>query len=258
MSDLAGVVLAAGAGTRLAPLTRLRPKALCPVGNRPLLDHAIERLASVLPAESIAVNLHHRAHLVEEHLDRLPDVVHRSRERPQALGTAGAIGALLPWVDGRDVAVTNVDAWSSPALDLAEVIDGWDRERVRLLTVDVGEEADFGTLRYCGLALMPHHLVRHLRAEPSGLYEVLWRREREAGRLDLVTTDAEVIDCGTPHDYLRANLASSGGTSVVHPEARVADGAVVERSVVWDRSEVHHREHLVSAIRAEHLTVLVR
>jgi len=87
---------------------------------------------------------------------------------------------------------------------------------------------------------------------------VLWRREREAGRLDLVTTDAEVIDCGTPHDYLRANLASSGGTSVVHPEARVADGAVVERSVVWDRSEVHHREHLVSAIRAEHLTVLVR
>src|SRR5437660_59073 len=37
---LAGIVLAAGAGTRLAPLTRLRPKALCPVGNVPLVDLA--------------------------------------------------------------------------------------------------------------------------------------------------------------------------------------------------------------------------
>ena len=48
MADgLAGVVLAAGGGTRLRPLTRLVPKALCPIGNVPLLDRALTRLAAV-------------------------------------------------------------------------------------------------------------------------------------------------------------------------------------------------------------------
>ena len=44
--SLAAVVLAAGAGTRLRPLTRLRPKALCPVGDRPLVDHALDRVGA--------------------------------------------------------------------------------------------------------------------------------------------------------------------------------------------------------------------
>jgi MurNAc alpha-1-phosphate uridylyltransferase len=47
MTELCAIVLAAGAGTRLRPLTLLRPKALCPVGNRPLLDRALELVASV-------------------------------------------------------------------------------------------------------------------------------------------------------------------------------------------------------------------
>src|SRR5439155_3371852 len=60
---LAGVVLAAGAGTRLRPLTTLRPKALCPVGTVPLLDLALARLAPLtggLPAD-LAVNAHEHA-----------------------------------------------------------------------------------------------------------------------------------------------------------------------------------------------------
>ena len=44
MDGIVGVVLAAGRGTRLRPLTRLRPKALCPVGNVPLVDLALERV----------------------------------------------------------------------------------------------------------------------------------------------------------------------------------------------------------------------
>ena len=56
-TDLAGVVLAAGLGTRLRPLTLVRPKPLCPVGDRPLLDHALDRMAAV--AGDVAVNVHH-------------------------------------------------------------------------------------------------------------------------------------------------------------------------------------------------------
>ena len=48
--DLVGVVLAAGEGRRLRPLTDLRPKPLCPVGNRALLDLALERVRPVVGA----------------------------------------------------------------------------------------------------------------------------------------------------------------------------------------------------------------
>lgn len=87
---------------------------------------------------------------------------------------------------------------------------------------------------------------------------MLWRHEQEVGRLDLVTTDVAFVDCGTPADYLRANLLASGGASVVHPHAVVGAGATLDRAVVWDHSEVRPGERLTSAIRAERLTVLVR
>ena len=64
MADsLAAVVLAAGAGARLRPLTRIRPKALCPVANVPLVDGAIDRARHVTP--SVAVNVHHGRALLE-------------------------------------------------------------------------------------------------------------------------------------------------------------------------------------------------
>lgn len=250
---MAGVVLAAGAGTRLAPLTLLRPKALCPVACRPLVDHALDRLAAV--SSDVAVNLHHGVEALDAHL---PASVYRSVESPVALGTAGGLGALRPWLDGRDVCVTNADAWLGPDLDLGPFVLGWDRERVRLLCVEDPARGDFGGRRYCGVALLPWASVRSLAAEPSGLYERSWGQESEAGRLDLVVHPGPFVDCASPADYLAANLAASGGAAVVDPSAAVGTGARVSRSVVWDRSEVAPGEVLVDAVRAGTLTVLVR
>lgn len=254
MTDsLAGVVLAAGAGTRLAPLTRLRPKALCPVGGRPLVDHAIDRIAG--HAAEVAVNLHHGAEQLDRHL---PAGIHRSFEAPEALGTAGGLGALRPWIDGRAVLLTNADAWFPADLDLDDLVASWDRERVRLLCVEEPDRGDFGTLRYCGVALLPWRSVAPLAPVPSGLYEVSWRAERAADRLDLVVHPGPFVDCGTPADYLAANLRSSGGASVVDPGAIVGAGAVLTRSVVWGDARVAPGEVLVDAIRAGRRTVLVR
>jgi MurNAc alpha-1-phosphate uridylyltransferase len=250
---VAGVVLAAGAGTRLAPLTALRPKALCPVGGVPLVDLALARLAP--HASSLAVNLHHCADQLDAHL---PPSVHRSIEQPEALGTAGAIGALRPWIAGRDVLLTNADAWLDPSLDLGRFIAGWDRDRVRLLCVLDPARGDFGDLRYCGVALLPAAVAGRLEPVPSGLYEVSWRQELAAGRLDLVRVDVPFVDCGTPADYLAANLLASGGTPVVEAGAEVADGAVLIRSVVWAGAAVCAGEVLVDAIRTPAGTVLVR
>ena len=88
MTGLAGVVLAAGAGTRLRPLTRLRPKALCPVANVPLVDLALERVRPAV--EAVAVNVHHGRAALEAHL--ADAAVHVSVEEGEALGTGGALG----------------------------------------------------------------------------------------------------------------------------------------------------------------------
>lgn len=255
--DLAGVVLAAGAGTRLAPLTRLRPKALCPVAGVALLDRACDRLAPHVG--EVAVNLHHGATQVAAHLDRRPGApVHRSLELPVALGTAGALGALRPWLGGRPVLLTNADAWFGDELDLAGFVAGWDGERARLLCVHDPRRGDFGPARYCGIALLPAAMVARLEPVPSGLYEVSWRHEEVAGRLDLVTTTARFVDCGTPADYLAANLAATGGASAIDPTARVGTGASVEASVLWPEAEVAPGEVLHHAIRTPEVTVLVR
>lgn len=249
---LVGVVLAAGAGRRLAPLTDQLPKAACPVGGRPLVFWALDRVATVTSAR--AVNLHHGAQLLDA---LVPMDVHRSREQPRALGTAGALGALAPWIDGRDVVVTNADAWLGP-LDLAGLVEGWDRQRVRLLCVEDPTRGDFGSLRYAGVALQPAASISRMRAEPSGLYEVCWRAEAAAGRLDLVVHPGPFVDCGSPADYLAANLAASAGEPVVDATARVGDGARLVRSVVWAEASVEPGEVLLDAIRTRSSTVLVR
>lgn len=282
--DLACVALSAGAGRRLAPLSYELPKALCPVANVALLDRAIDRLAGVLAssggaadATGIAVNVHHHAALIETHLARESIDVHVSREAPEALGTAGALGALRPWIAGRDVLVTNTDAWlggaSQPRLD--GFFEGWDGERVRLLCVRDGERGDFGDLRYAGVCLMPAARAAALEATPSGLYERCWRGDLAAGRLDLVEHAGPFIDTGTPLDYLRANLAevAASGGSLVDESARIGPEAVVERSVVgadaqiegrvsdavvWAGAEVRKGELLDRGVRSCRFSVLVR
>jgi NDP-sugar pyrophosphorylase family protein len=263
---LAGVVLAAGEGRRLRPLTHLRPKPLCPVGGTTtLLDRALEAVTphSGSGPEHVAVNAHHLTDQVVAHVG---ESAHVSVEAPQALGTAGALGHLSSWLDGRSVLLANGDAYLAPragSLDpaLARLVEGWDGERCRLLVAPAGHLAsgsgrslrpDFTDARgdwvYVGACVLPGEVVARLPATPSGLYEQLWRDLDARDQLDLFAFDGTAIDCGTPQSYLRANLHASGGASVVGP------GAVVEgrltRAVVWDGAWVGHDEDLVEVVRA--------
>jgi NDP-sugar pyrophosphorylase family protein len=249
MADsLAGVVLAAGAGERLRPLTNLRPKVLCPVGDLPLVDHALARFTGV--TDSIAVNVQHGRGLLESHL---AGRVHLSFEERGALGTAGALGLLRPWIDGRPVLVVNGDTWCPTSAGL--LLDGWDGTRIRVLS-----RGSFGPRMVVAGALMPWADIAPLEAEPSGLYEVSWRdASANEDRVEVVVLpeDAAFVDCGTPGDYLEANLTWSGGESVVGAGALVEGH--IEQSVIWPGAVVHPHEHLVRAIRAsERITVLVR
>ncbi len=246
-SGLAGVVLGAGAGTRLRPLTLLRPKPLCPVANVPLVDLAIERVRTA--TDDVAVNVHHGRDQMEAHLSGR---VHLSFEDDEPLGTAGALGHLRGWLDGRAVLVVNGDAWCPGSL--RELVDTWDGERVRLL---LARDDTLKPTSRIAAALMPWASVALLAATPSGLYECSWRDAQLEGHLEVVRFDGAFVDCGTPAQYLEANLAASGGASVV------GEGAVVlgtlDRCVVWDGATVAEGESLSRAIRAdEATTVLVR
>jgi hypothetical protein len=256
-APFAGVVLAAGSGTRLRPLTDLRPKALCPVGTVPLLDLALRRVEPLAGAGpgAVAVNAHAFPDRVRAHAQGR---AHVSVESGEALGTAGALGLLRGWIDGRQVAATNADAYLPGGISgLADAAGGWDGVRSRLLCRRVAGAGDFPRvrpgLRYVGACLLPWRAVRALDAVPSGLYEVLWRDAAEHGGVELLSLEEAgagdvAIDCGTPADYLAANLHAGGGRSVVDPTA-VVDGEI-ERCVVWDGAHVAAGEHLVAVIRA--------
>jgi hypothetical protein len=220
------------------------------VGGVPLLDLALDRLRPHVGTgdRTVAVNAHHLADAV---VAAVGDRAHLQVEQPRPLGTAGALGGLRGWLDGRDVLVTNADAYTPRGL--AELVAGWDGSRCRLLATPVrrGEPADFTAdgagVRYVGSCLLPWAAVRGLAPEPSGLYEVLWRDLPPAG-LELVVTDAPVVDCGRPADYLAANLMASGGASVVGRGAVVAGS--VERCVVWPGAYVGPDERLLEVVRA--------
>jgi NDP-sugar pyrophosphorylase family protein len=244
---MAGVVLAAGAGSRLAPLTDERPKALCPVGGTPLVDLAVERTAAV--TDEVAVNLHHGRGALADHLG---DRVHLSIERDQALGTAGALGALRTWIDGRATVVVNADAWCEGGI--GRLAAAWSGETIRLLVPGGGP---FGPTSRVAGALMPWRDVEALSSEPSGLFEVSWSRAAAEGRIEVIPHDGAFVDCGTPAQYLEANLLASGGRSVVGAGATVE--GTVERSVVWAGAQVREDERLVGAVRTTGgATVLVR
>jgi len=235
------------------PLTRWRPKPLCPVGDHPLLDWSLESLTPAVG--EVAVNTHHGAAQITEHLARRVDSgapeVHVSHEVDVALGTAGAIGALRGWLDGRSALIVNGDTWHRA--DLAGFADGWDGERVRMLT---SSALPFGPRSGVVASLLPWSVAVDLAAEPSGLWERVWRAALEQGRLEAVHEQGDVVDCATPADYLRANLLWSGGDSVIGADA-VVEGQLT-RSVIWPGERVERGEVLIDAIRAHGRTVLVR
>lgn len=197
---LAALVLAAGRGERLRPLTDATPKPLLEVGGTTLLDAALARVGGVvaLGPDDVAVNAHW---LADQIVAAVGDRAHVSVESPVALGTAGAVGALHDWLAGRDVLIANADTWFSGPLDVRRFVTDWDRSKPRLLVVADEQRPDFeARWRFAGLSLLPGAIAATLEPVPSGLYEAVWRRIP----IELVPAAVEAIDCGTPDDLARA------------------------------------------------------
>jgi NDP-sugar pyrophosphorylase family protein len=261
---VAALVLAAGEGQRLRPITSHVPKALCPVGNVPLLDRVLHRLAAngLHGPADVAVNACYMAAAVVEHVCGRAHV--SVEPGPHPLGTGGAVPPLRDWIGDRGLLIGNADAYlSGSGTDIAALLAGWSGDTVRILVVPAGDRpAEFGDQRFAGFSLLPPSVVAALPAGPSDLVLDAWRPAERAGRLEVVPYDGLYLDTGTAADFLAANLHVVGSSSLIDPSA-VVTGQVVEsvvgagarvlgpvtRSVVFPGATVGPDESLTDAIR---------
>jgi MurNAc alpha-1-phosphate uridylyltransferase len=223
------MVMAAGLGKRMRPLTASRPKPLVELAGKSLLDHVLERLRSA-GVEKVVVNVHYLADALEAHLAGAADglEVEISDERKQLLETGGGLVAALPMIDCDPFLSVNSDnLWvDGPADTLKLLASHWDRERMDALLLLVPHaraqnhrgHGDFhmdrqGRLRrrdkskiapfvFTGVQMVSKRL---LRDAPDGPFStnVLWDRAIAEGRCFGAVHQGLWFDVGTP-EALRA------------------------------------------------------
>jgi len=221
------MVLAAGLGERMRPLTDDRPKPLLPVGGRALIDWTIDRFAAA-GIRRIVVNLHYKAEMMERHLAARTDVAIGLSREPVRLESGGGIVNALPLLGDAPFWVANADTiWldgPTPAVD--RLAATWDPERMdALLLLMAAPRSDFyegpgdfmmdpaGRLSarqerriapyvYAGLHIAAPRLFA---GAPDGPFRLtrLWRRAEEEGRLFGLVHDGAWFHVGTP-DALKA------------------------------------------------------
>jgi MurNAc alpha-1-phosphate uridylyltransferase len=105
------MIMAAGLGTRMRPLTNDRPKPMVMVGGKPLIDHAIDRLIAA-GVKLIVVNVHYRAEMLISHLKRRSDgtKILVSEETDELLGTGGGVAKALSFFEGESFFIHNSDS----------------------------------------------------------------------------------------------------------------------------------------------------
>jgi mannose-1-phosphate guanylyltransferase len=223
---LSAMVLAAGLGTRLRPLTDLCAKALVPVGDRPVLGHILERLRDS-GVDRIVVNAHHRADDVRAFVRGDGGKIGLSEER-DLLGTAGGVARAASMLGSGDIIVWNADILASVdvrALVLAHSanraeatlvvrqlapgsgnvgVDGAGRV-VRLRRERVADEVHGG--EFVPIAVLGAGLRRSLPARGCLVGDVYIPALLRGATLGAFAHGAPWHDVGSIGAYLAANLA---------------------------------------------------
>jgi MurNAc alpha-1-phosphate uridylyltransferase len=226
------MVLAAGLGKRMRPLTDGTPKPLVAVGGKALIDHVLDRLAEV-GVEIAVVNVHYLADQVERHLAKrpMPRIV-ISDERGELLDTGGGVVKALPGLGGAPFFHVNSDAiWIDGVkpnlLRLAEVFDPALMDALLLVaatstSVGYGGRGDFAMAPdgrvsrrrerevvpfvYAGAAILNVSLFADA---PSGAFSLnlLFDRAIDAGRLYGLRLEGVWMHVGTPDAIAAAEAA---------------------------------------------------
>src|SRR3954471_1092331 len=140
------MVLAAGVGQRMRPITDTIPNPLVRIGGRSMLDHALDRLAAA-GVETAVVNVHYLPDQIEKHLkERQRPRIVISDERGQLLETGGGIVKALPLLGRQDFLVLNSDSlWiEGPQSNVGRMIAYWDPAIMDILLLLASAATSFG------------------------------------------------------------------------------------------------------------------
>ncbi|HET7711655.1 MAG TPA: sugar phosphate nucleotidyltransferase [Thermoanaerobaculia bacterium] len=266
------MILAAGFGTRLRPITNLLPKPMVPLCNKPLIGWVADALRAAGVTELI-VNVHHLSEPLEEFLrDRYRGVtIHISREE-EILGTGGGVRRVRSLLEGEeDFFLVNADTVQDPpfarlraerrsidALAALTLRHPPENDRFTPVFLDEGRISGFGSgsgsaLMFSGSHCISSRIFRYLpEKEFSGIideaYEpAMQQNESIAGVVD----DGFWYDIGTPQRYLQATASllqrltsgepiptgsSALGDSIVASSADIR--GLCERSAIGERTVI--------------------
>ena len=238
MSELASdtaMILAAGMGKRMRPLTASQPKPLVRVAGKPLIDHALDRLEDAGVAKAV-VNVHYLADALEAHIvGRAAPAVTISDEREELLETGGGMLKALPRLPDPFFSLNSDNLWlDGPSSAFHDLSNRWNPDEMDALllvvpharAVNFSGAGDFhmdplGRLRrrisgriapfiYTGIQLVSHRLMREA---PEGAFStnLLWNRAIEEGRLFGASFTGQWFEVGTPEAIAPTEAALQRG-----------------------------------------------
>ena len=230
------MVLAAGLGLRMRPVTNDRPKPLVEVGGRTMLDRALDHLET-LEIERTVVNSFYLADQIEAHLAARPKPVTEISHEETLLDTGGgianaldrlgsdpffAINADILWLDGRTPALTRLAAaWDDDDMDALLLVQGTakafgyrgygDYNVDEIGHMQRREEHEVAPYVFTGIQILHPRLFADA---PSGAFSLnlLYDRAESAGRLRAIVHDGEWFHIGTPDALAETEAELSGRT----------------------------------------------
>lgn len=267
---LSTLILSAGLGTRLDPITRLVAKPAAPLGDRTLIEHVLAWLHRQ-QVRDVVVNLHHLPATIAAvlgdgvHLDQR---IRYSWEQP-ALGSAGGPRRALPLLDSDPFLIINGDTLCD--IDLAPMLaahraSGADvtmtvvpnpaRDHYNGLLIDAADAVTGFIARghtvpswhFVGIQIVNRRVFQGLDdGVPAETVAGIYRERVSAspGSVRVWRVSTPFLDIGTPRDYLAAALRRpNGGVG----RADVAASARVTRSIVWPGATIDERAVLADCI----------
>lgn len=265
------ILLAAGFGTRLRPVTNVMPKPMVPVANRPLIGWAVEALVRA-GIDDIVINLHYLPEAIERYVTGAFDVrFHFSLEQPEILGSGGGIRKARAWLDdGHDFFAANADTLQFPRWhDLARARRAHDAlaalslrhppEGDRYTSVWLEDDAinGFGDghgepLLFGGAQCLSARVFRYFPdCDVSGIVDDVFkpliaeRRETLAGVVD---DNPLWFDIGTPRRYVGASRGMLDGT--LRGDVAVVDGSRIDGDCIVHESARGRAAHSVIGARS--------
>jgi MurNAc alpha-1-phosphate uridylyltransferase len=221
------MVLAAGLGLRMRPLTDEQPKPLVHVAGKALIDHVLDRLVAVGVRRAV-VNLHYKAEMIERHLGGRRDIAIEFSHEEKLLDTGGGVKKALPlldemffvvnsdviWLNGRTAALMRLTRAFNPEKRDAQLLLqrttsalGYDGQGDFMLDpagfLRRRSEGEIAPYLFAGIQILHRRLFDRA---PEGAFSLnrLWDTAIAAGRIKALVHDGEWFHVGT-----RSGLAAT-------------------------------------------------